>query len=77
MDVIAECFAHVGRVMAPDAFFDFTYNATDSRPHQVLREDYYYQPEQLMDLAARHGFAVEPRDDWSGNAQAKVRLRQC
>ncbi len=76
LDVIEECFANVGRVMAPDAFFDFTYNSTDARPHQVLREDYYYRPVQLIDLAARHGLIAEPRDDWSGNAQAKMRLRR-
>ncbi len=75
LDVIDECFAHIGRVMAPGAFFDFTYNRTDTRPHQVLREDYYYRMEQLRDLAARHGLTAEARDDWSGNAQAKMRLR--
>jgi SAM-dependent methyltransferase len=75
LDVIEECFAHVGRVMAPDAFFDFTFNATDGRDHQVLREDYYYRPELLIQLAEAHGFEAELRTDWSGNAQAKMRLR--
>jgi ubiquinone/menaquinone biosynthesis C-methylase UbiE len=75
IDVIAECLAHVGRVMTPKAFFDFTFNSTDGRPHQVLREDYYYRPEQLIELAAAHGFEAELRTDWSGNAQAKMRLR--
>jgi hypothetical protein len=73
--VIAECFANVGRVMAPKGFFDFTYNATDGRPHQVLREDYYYEPKRLLALAEAHGFEAEQRDDWSGNRQAKIRLR--
>lgn len=76
LDVIDQCFAHVGRVMAPDAFFDFTYNRTDGRPHQVLREDYYYRTGQLIELAARHGFDAEPLHDWAGNAQAKMRLSQ-
>lgn len=65
--------------MAPDAFFDFMYNATDARPHQVLREDYYYYyypPTMLMDLAADYGFKAEQCDDWSGNRQAKLQLRQ-
>jgi SAM-dependent methyltransferase len=75
INVIAECFAHVGRVMAPNGFLDFTYNATDERPHQVLREDYYYRPERLIELAEAHGFSAEPRLDWSGNRQAKMRLR--
>jgi hypothetical protein len=61
--------------MTPDAFFDLTYNATDGRPHHVLHEDYYYPPALLMVLAARHGFEAEPLDAWSGNAQAKLRLR--
>lgn len=76
VDVIEECFAHIGRVMAPDAFFDFTFNATESREHQVLREDYYYRPEHLAALAGRYGFTAEPRDDWDANAQAKMRLRR-
>jgi len=75
IEVIAECFANVGRVMAPKAFFDFTYNATDGLPHQVLREDYYYPPERLVELAEAHGFEAELRDDWDGNRQAKMRLR--
>lgn len=75
MDVIDECFANVARVMAPKACFDFTYNKTDAAPHQVLREDYYYRTEQLAELAGAHGFDAEPRDDWSGNRQAKMRLR--
>jgi len=75
LDVIEECFAHVGRVMAPDAFFDFTFNATDGRDHQVLREDYYYRPDHLAGLAGRHGFTAELREDWDANAQAKIRLR--
>lgn len=75
IDVIAECFAHIGRVMKPKGFFDFTFNATTDRPHQVLREDYYYQPQRLIDLAETHGFTAELLTDWSGNAQAKMRLR--
>lgn len=75
LDVIEECLANVGRVMAPEAFFDFTYNATGGQPHQVLREDYYYRPDQLIDLAGRYGFVAEQRQDWSGNAQSKLRLR--
>lgn len=75
MDVIAECFANVARVMAPKSFFDFTYNRTNDTPHQVLREDYYYRTEQLIELADDHDFDAEPRDDWSGNRQAKMRLR--
>jgi SAM-dependent methyltransferase len=74
-EVIEECLANVGRVMAPGAFFDFTYNATDGREHHVLREDYYYRPEHLAALAARHGFTAEQRHDWTANAQAKMRLR--
>lgn len=75
IDVIDECFAHIGRVMAPGAFFDFTYNSTDGQAHQVLREDYYYQPSRLVALAESHGLRAELRPDWSGNAQAKMRLR--
>jgi hypothetical protein len=75
LDVIEECLAHVGRVMAPGAFFDFTFNATSGREHQVLREDYYYRPDHLTALAANHGFTAEMRPDWAANTQAKMRLR--
>jgi SAM-dependent methyltransferase len=75
LEVIDQCLAHVGRVMVTDAFFDFTFNATDGREHQVLREDYYYRPDHLAELAARHGFTTELRTDWDANAQAKMRLR--
>lgn len=75
IEVIDECLANVGRIMAPGAFFDFTFNATRDRPHQVLREDYYYRPERLIEVADHHGFAAEVRPDWSGNAQARMRLR--
>lgn len=76
LDVIEECLAHVGRVMAPDAFFDFTFNETDGHEHQVLREDWYYRPDHLTSIAERHGFKAELRDDWAGNAQSKMRLCQ-
>ena len=62
--------------MAPGAFFDFTYNATAGREHQVLREDYHYRPDSLVVLASEHGFSAELRTDWTANKQAKMRLKQ-
>src|SRR5487761_1611125 len=59
VDVIEECFGHVGRVMKPGAFFDFTFDRTDGAEHQVLHEDFYYRTETLADLAAKHGLTAE------------------
>ena len=52
LHVIEECFAHVGRILAPGGWFDFTFDRTEGKEHQVLREDFYYRTETLIDLAA-------------------------
>jgi ubiquinone/menaquinone biosynthesis C-methylase UbiE len=74
--VIDECFAHVGRVLAPDGFFDFTFDRTEGAEHHVLREDFYYRTETLTKLAARHGFAARFMDDWEElpHEQSKIRI---
>lgn len=74
--VIEECFAHVGRVMAPGGFFDFTFDRTEGEEHQVLREDFYYRTQTLIDLAAKHGLTATFMDDWetTGHAQSKIRI---
>lgn len=64
LEVIEECFAHVARVMAPGAFFDFTYDRTMGREHQVLHEDFYYRTDTLVEMAARHHLHAEPMEDW-------------
>jgi SAM-dependent methyltransferase len=76
--VISECLAHVGRVMTPDAFFDFTFNRTDGAEHQVLHEDFYYRTETLAALAARCGLDARLMTDWDsrGHAQSKIRVTQ-
>ena len=62
IEVIDECLAHVGRVMKPDGFFDFTFDRTEGAEHHVLREDFYYQTETLVALApARPGRTVHAR----------------
>jgi hypothetical protein len=38
--VIEECFAHVGRVLRPAGWFDFTFDRTEGKEHHVLREDF-------------------------------------
>ncbi|MCG5214434.1 class I SAM-dependent methyltransferase [Streptosporangium sp. KLBMP 9127] len=76
LHVIEECFAHVGRVMKPGGWFDFTFDRTEGREHQVLREDFYYRTETLIDLAARHGLAAKFMDDWEllPHKQSKIRI---
>ena len=53
IEVIDECLAHVGRVMKPGGFFDFTFDRTEGAEHHVLREDFYYRTETLVALAGR------------------------
>ncbi|MFV0133506.1 class I SAM-dependent methyltransferase [Streptomyces sp. HMX87] len=74
--VIEECFAHVGRVLAPGGFFDFTFDRTEGAEHQVLREDFYYRTGTLVDLAARYGLAARFMDDWEKlpHRQSKIRI---
>jgi SAM-dependent methyltransferase len=76
LGVIDECLANVGRVMAPGALFDFTFDRTEGAEHQVLREDFYYRAETLIALAERHGLAAKLMDDWEElpHEQSKIRV---
>ncbi|MFD9337988.1 class I SAM-dependent methyltransferase [Streptomyces sp. NPDC060028] len=76
IDVIDECLAHVGRVLAPGGYFDFTFDRTTGTEHQVLREDFYYRTQTLVDLAAGHGLAARFMEDWEelGHGQSKIRV---
>jgi SAM-dependent methyltransferase len=75
-EVIDECLASIGRLMAPDGFFDFTFDRTSGAEHQVLREDFYYRTETLVKLAAKHGLAARFMADWEGlgHPQSKMRV---
>ncbi|MFF7840951.1 class I SAM-dependent DNA methyltransferase [Streptomyces ossamyceticus] len=74
--VIEQCLAHVGRVLAPGGFFDFTYGRTEGEEHQVLHEDFYYRTDTLVELAAQHGLTARFMDDWEElpHRQSKIRL---
>ena len=75
LPVIEECFAHVGRVMKPGAFFDFTFYRTEGKEFARLREDFYYRTETLVAAAERHGLQARFMDDWEGtHPQSKLRL---
>ena len=76
IEVIDECLAHVGRIMAPGGFFDFTFDRTEGTEHHVLREDFYYRAQTLLDLAAKHGLEATFMDDWeqTGHPQSKIRV---
>jgi len=76
LPVIEECLSHVGRVMAPGAFFDFTFDRTEGAEHQVLREDFYYRTETLTGLAERYGLAARFLPDWeqTGHQQSRIRV---
>ncbi|UCM91825.1 class I SAM-dependent methyltransferase [Streptomyces marincola] len=75
LSVIDECLAHVGRVMAPGAFFDFTFDRTEGREHHVLREDFYYRTETLVALAERHGLRARFEEDWEKLPHGQSRIR--
>ena len=76
IEVIDECLAHVGRVLAPGGFFDFTFDRTEGEEHHVLREDFYYRTETLVALAERHGLAARFMEDWERqpHGQSKIRV---
>jgi SAM-dependent methyltransferase len=76
IEVIDECFANIGRVMAADGFFDFTFDRTEGSEHQVLHEDFYYRTQTLIELAAKHGLDATFMDDWesTGHDQSKIRI---
>jgi hypothetical protein len=76
VSVIDECLAHVGRVMAPGGFFDFTFDRTDGAEHHVLHEDFFYRPQTLIDLAATHGLTARLMEDWEylPHQQSKIRV---
>jgi SAM-dependent methyltransferase len=76
IEVIDECFAHVGRVMAAGGFFDFTFDRTEGTEHHVLHEDFYYRTQTLIELAAKHGLDATFMDDWesTGHDQSKMRI---
>ena len=76
IEVIDECLRSVRRVMAPDGFFDFTFDRTEGAEHHVLHEDFYYRTETLVALAGRHGLQADFMDDWAqtGHEQSKLRV---
>jgi SAM-dependent methyltransferase len=76
LPVIEECLSHVGRILAPDGWFDFTFDRTTGTEHQVLREDFYYRTETLTRLAERHGLTARFMDDWEKlpHGQSKIRV---
>ena len=75
VEVIDECLAHVGRVMKPGGFFDFTFDRTEGAEHHVLHEDFYYRTETLVALAGRHGLTGQLMQDWEELSHPQSRLR--
>ncbi|GII55843.1 methyltransferase [Planotetraspora thailandica] len=76
VEVIDECLGHVGRILHPAGFFDFTFDRTEKAEHHVLREDFYYRTETLVRLAEQHGLRAEFMDDWEQfrHKQSKLRI---
>ncbi len=79
LPVIDECLANVGRILRPTGFFDFTFDRTEGAEHQVLREDFYYRTQTLVELAAGYGLVAEFMQDWemqNTHKQSKIRVRR-
>ncbi|MDJ0463488.1 class I SAM-dependent methyltransferase [Streptomyces sp. H27-C3] len=74
--IIDECLAHVGRVLAPGGYFDFTFDRTEGVEHQVLREDFYYRTDTLIRLAEKRGLTARFMEDWETrpHGQSKIRV---
>jgi SAM-dependent methyltransferase len=74
--VIAECLSNVGRVMAPGAFFDFTFHRTAGAEHHLLGWAFYYRSDTLLGLARSHGLDARIMTDWKrlGGPQSKIRV---
>lgn len=75
IEVIDECLAHVGRILAPGGFFDFTFERTDGTEHHVLREDFYFRAETLIDHATTYGLAARLMDDWAKPPHKHSKIR--
>jgi SAM-dependent methyltransferase len=75
IEVIDECLGTVARIMAPDGFFDFTFDRTEGAEHHVLREDFYYRTETLVAVAAKHGLQAQFMDDWEQLPHEQSKLR--
>lgn len=73
-EVVAECLAHVRRVMRPTGFFDFTYNPSAGASFHRKHQAYFHHSAALRHLAEENGFDVEEMTDWE-HVQAKMRLR--
>jgi hypothetical protein len=63
IEVIDECPAHVGRALAPEGVFDFTFDRTEGTEGDVLREDFRRLTETPIPLARGHGLTVRFMDD--------------
>jgi SAM-dependent methyltransferase len=76
LHVIDECLSHVGRVLTENGFFDFTFDRTEKTEHQVLREDFYYRTETLVNLARERGLYARFMEDWETrpHGQSKIRV---
>jgi SAM-dependent methyltransferase len=75
VEVIDECLTHVGRVLAPGGFFDFTFDRTEGAEHHVLHEDFYYRTQTLIALAAARGLQATFMTDWERLPHEQSKLR--
>jgi hypothetical protein len=61
--------------MRPDGSFDFTFDRTVGTEHHVMREDFYYRTETLIELAGKHGFTATFMEDWEKGPHKQSKLR--
>jgi SAM-dependent methyltransferase len=76
LSVIEECFRSLPRVLRPRGYFFFTFNRTEGKERHVLREDFYYRTQTLIDLAHKCGLEAQFMDDWEelGQRQSTIKV---
>jgi ubiquinone/menaquinone biosynthesis C-methylase UbiE len=71
---IEKCLRAVKRVLKRDGIFDFTFLESSAKDYNLLKEDYYFSRNTMINISISLGFTAEVMDDWE-YAQTKVRLR--
>ena len=74
--VIEECLAHVGRVLAPGGWFDFTFDRTEGANTRCCARTSTTAPRPCWSWPAKHGLAARFMDDWEElpHGQSKIRI---
>ena len=64
MDHVDECFANLGRVLAPGGLFVATYVPGERYAEDRAQVGFQYPWKALQEIASRHGYIVRPVPDF-------------